>query len=156
MTPQLKQSFKELFTKFPYYIATYVCLVGMAWLLFFPFTPKKLDPSTYITPNAQGEALFKAHISNGQVFRVGHTGSMKPLLQGGEWIVTTTDYKSIQLGQILVYQAPYNQNPLIHRAVAKDNLGWIMSGDSSPHTESWFRVTQESYLGTCIAIYKHP
>jgi hypothetical protein len=151
---QFSQSLKELFTKFPYYVATYVFLVGIIWLLFFPFKPVKLDPPTYITPNAQAEALLKAHTSNGQVFRVSYTGSMKPLLQGGEWVVTAAAYNQIQLGQVLVYKAPYNQSPIIHRAVQKDNLGWIMSGDSSPRTESFFRVTPESYIGTTIAIFR--
>lgn len=156
MTPQFKQSLKELFTKFPYYIATYVCLVGMAWLLFFGWTPVKLDPPIYITPHAQGEALIKAHASNGQVFRVSYTGSMEPLLHGGEWVVTTSDYSAIKKGQVLVYKAPYNQTPIIHRAVEQDSLGWIMSGDSAQHTESWFRVIPPNYIGTTIAIYKTP
>jgi hypothetical protein len=153
---QFRQSLKELFTKFPYYLATYVFLVGIIWLLFFPFKPVKLDPPLHITPNAQGEALLLAHTSNGQVFKVSYTGSMKPLLQGGEWAVTVAAYDKIQLGQVLVYKAPYNQSPIIHRAVQKDKDGWLMSGDSSPISESWFRVTPESYIGTAIAIFRDP
>lgn len=152
----MKQTLKAAFTQFPFCLATYVFLVGIIWLLFFPFKPVKLDPPTYITPNAQGEALLKAHTSNGQVFRVSYTGSMKPLLQGGEWVVTAAAYNQIQLGQVLVYKAPYNQSPIIHRAVQKDKDGWLMSGDSSPISESWFRVTPESYIGTAIAIFRDP
>lgn len=152
----MRQNLKSAFTELPYCLATYVCLIGMGWLLFFGWTPVKVDPPTYITPNAQGEALIKAHTSNGQVFRVSYTGSMKPLLQGGEWVVTIPAYSAIKKGEVLVYQAPYNQSPIIHRAVEQDSLGWIMSGDSSPHTESWFRVTPESYIGTTIAIFRDP
>jgi hypothetical protein len=153
---QFSQSLKELFTKFPFYLATYVFLIGIIWLLFFPFKPVRLDPPIHITPNAQAEALLKAHTSNGQVFKVSHTGSMKPILQGGEWVVTVSAYENIQLGQILAYHAPYNKNPIIHRAVQKDKLGWIMAGDSAPTSEPWFRVTPESYIGTTIAIFRSP
>ena len=152
----MKQTLKAAFTQFPFCLATYVFLVGIIWLLFFPFKPVKLDPPLHITPNAQGEALLLAHTSNGQVFKVSYTGSMKPLLQGGEWVVTAAAYNQIQLGQVLVYKAPYNQSPIIHRAVQKDNYGWLMSGDSSPISESWFRVTPESYIGTAIAIFRDP
>lgn len=152
----MRSILKSAFTELPYCLATYVCLIGMGWLIFFSWTPVKLDPPTYTTPNAQGEALIKAHTSNGQVFRVSYTGSMKPLLQGGEWVVTVAAYDKIQLGQVLVYKAHYNPNPLIHRAVQQDTHGWIMSGDSSPISESWFRVTPETYIGTTIAIFKDP
>lgn len=153
---QFLQSIKELFTKFPYYLATYVFLVGIIWLLFFPFNPVKLDPPTYTTLSAKEEAITKAQSANAQVFQVGYTGSMKPLLQGGEWVVVSSNYNSIQLGQVLVYKAPYHNNPIIHRAVQKDKDGWIMSGDSSPRSEPWFRVTPETYIGTAIAIFRNP
>lgn len=156
MNPHIKDSLKEFFTKFPFCLATYVCLVGIAYLLFFGWTPVKVDPPTYLTPTPKEEAIIKAISSNGQVYQVSYTGSMKPLLQGGEWVVSAKNYDSIQKGEVLIYQAPYNQSPIIHRAVEKDKLGWIMSGDSAKHTESWFRVTPETYIGTTIAIFKNP
>lgn len=152
----MKTLLKSAFLELPYCIATYVCLIGMGWLLFFGWTPVKLNPPIHKTHEVQASAQLKAIELNGKAFQVAHTGSMEPLLKGGEWIVAVADYPSIQKGQILVYQAPYNKNPLLHRAVEKDHLGWIMSGDSAPHTESWFRVTPESYIGTAIIIYTHP
>ena len=150
----MKQSIIQAFTKFPHCLATYVCLVGAAILLFNPFRPPKIDPPTYLVPNPQEVAQQEAAKVGGKVWSVGNTGSMKPLLQGGEFVVTWGNFDNIQVGNVLVYSATYHHNPLIHRAVQKDSHGFLMAGDSSPRSESWSRVTKDNYLGTAISIYR--
>jgi hypothetical protein len=81
---------------------------------------------------------------------------MKPLLQGGEYVVTVSKFDDIKVGDILVYHASYNKNPIIHRAALKDKHGWLMSGDSSRLSESWARVTKDNYLGTAVVGYRKP
>jgi len=151
----VRDSLKSAFTSWPHCIATYVCLIGAGWLLFVPYIPTKLDPPTYSVANSQEAAIQEAARINGKVWSVMHTGSMKPLLQGGEHAVTVAKFDTVQRGQVLVYRATYNANPIIHRAVEQDKYGWLMAGDSSPRSESWARVTSENYLGTVVAIYRN-
>jgi hypothetical protein len=99
-------------------------------------------------------AQAKADELGGKVWQVGFTGSMKPLLKGGEYVVTVYRYDAIRTGEVLVYTATYHDKPIIHRAVQKDGYGWLMSGDSSPRSESWARVTKDNYLGTAVAAYR--
>lgn len=142
----MREQLKAAFTKLPYCLATYVCLIGAGWLLAFGWEPVKDNPPVYVR---------EMEVRTGEkVWHVSHTGSMKPFLQGGEYVVTVANYEAIRLGQILVYYAPYNKSPLVHRAVQKDKDGWIMSGDSAKHTESWYRVTKDNYLGTVVSVYR--
>lgn len=150
----MKEILKSAFTLFPHCIATYVCIIGAVCLLVFGWQPKKIDPPVYIVSNPEMVAREAAQKANGNVWHVGYTGSMKPLLQGGEYAVTAKDFSNIKEGQILVYHATYNKNPIIHRAVQHDSYGWLMSGDSAKISESWSRVTEQNYIGTVIAIYK--
>ena len=115
--------------------------------MFVGWEPVKDNPPIYLQETKVGEGQ--------KAWQVSYTGSMRPFLQGGEVVVTEANYDAIKLGQIVVYQAPYNKSPIVHRAVQKDGLGWIMSGDSAKHTESWYRVTKDNYLGTVVAVYQN-
>ena len=152
----MKEQLKAAFTSWPHCIATYVALLGAAWLLAFGWKPVKVDFPVYVVANPEMAATQKAYEVDGKVWAVGFTGSMKPLLQGGEVVVTQHNFDNIQAGQILVYRATYYDKPIIHRAIQKDKYGWLMSGDSSRLSESWARVTNDNYLGTAIAGYKKP
>jgi signal peptidase I len=143
----MKEQLKAAFTSWPHCLATYVALAGAFWLLAFGWKPVLNNPPVYTGIVAVGEGE--------KAWKVSFTGSMKPFLRGGEIAVTKADYDSIQVGQILVYKASYNNNPIIHRAVQKDRDGWIMSGDSAKHTESWARVNKDNYLGTVVAVYQN-
>ena len=91
---------KAAFTAWPYCLATYVALIGAAWLLFVPFEPVKRDPTVYPAGNPQLAAETAAKALDGRVWVVSHTGSMKPLLQGGEYAVTVKEYPKVKLGQV--------------------------------------------------------
>ena len=150
----MKEQLKAAFTSFPYCIATYVALVGAVWLLFFQFEPVRDDPVVREVARAEQAATEAAGRLGGRVWRVGFTGSMRPLMRGGEYAVTVSRFDDVRLGQVLVYSAIYHNNPIVHRAVQKDSYGWLMSGDSAPHSESWARVTAGNYLGTVVEIYR--
>jgi hypothetical protein len=145
---------KSAFTSWPHCVATYVCLIGATWLLAFGWKPVRVDPKIYVTRYPEAEARQLAEQIGGKVWVVGFTGSMKPLLKGGEYVVSVPNFQSIKQGEVLIYNQPYHDKPIVHRAVQVDNDGWIMSGDSAKHTESWARVTASNYLGTAVAIYR--
>lgn len=138
-----------------------VCLTGATWLLLFGWQPDKSADPVPILAGAAAEAEAATHAerlgAGGRAFIVSPTGSMRPLLQGGDYVVTQSDYASARVGQVFAYWPTFatrSGHPLIHRAVQKDKDGWIMSGDSAPHTESWARVTEANYIGTLVAIYR--
>ena len=138
-------------------ISIAVCVVGAAWLLAFGWKPKLTPIPTHTVANAEAAAIAYATATGGEVFRVTDTGSMRPLLTGGECVVTVRNYTGIKVGAVVVYRPTFataTGNPLIHRAAQLDKYGWIMSGDSAPHTESWARVTEANYIGTVVAIFR--
>ena len=150
----MREQLKAAFTAWPHCLATYVCLIGVTWLLAFGWKPTKIDFPIYPSAMPANAAQAKADEIGGKVWHVGFTGSMKPLLQGGEYVVTVERYDAIKVGEVLVYRATYHENPIIHRAAEQDSHGWLMSGDSAPVSESWARVTRKNYLGTAIAGFR--
>ena len=150
----LKDSIKAAFTAWPHCIATYVALLGAACLLTFGWKPVKKDFPIYDSATPLALAEDAAAKLGGKVWQVAATGSMRPLMAGGEYVVTVENFDAIERGQVLVYHATYNRNPIIHRAVELDAHGWLMSGDSAPVSESWARVTRENYLGTVVVGYR--
>jgi hypothetical protein len=151
----MREALKSAFVAWPHCLATYVCLVGMTCLLAFGWKPTKRDFAIYESAIPLALAEDAAAKLGGKVWQVSATGSMRPLLAGGEYVVTVANFDAIERGQVLVYHATYNRNPIIHRAVELDAHGWLMSGDSAPVSESWARVTRENYLGTVVLGYKN-
>jgi hypothetical protein len=145
---------KSAFTSWPHCLATYVCLIGATWLLACGWKPVRVDFPVEVAAMPANAAQSKADEVGGKVWQVAFTGSMKPLLQGGEFVVTVYRYDAIRTGEVLVYRAAYHDKPIIHRAVERDSHGWLMSGDSASVSESWARVTEKNYLGTAIVAYK--
>lgn len=150
----MRNLLKSAFTSWPHCVATYVCLIGATWLLAFGWKPVKKDFPIYDSPIADVLAHDVAEKLNGRAWNVSFTGSMRPLLTGGEYVVTVDRFDDLEVGQVVVYRASYNSNPIIHRAVQKDSHGWLMSGDSAKVSESWARVTRENYLGTAVVGYR--
>jgi hypothetical protein len=151
----VRDSLKSAFTSWPHCIATYVALIGAGWLFAFGWRPVRLDPPLHLSAFPEAEARQEAAQVNGKVWSVGFTGSMKPLLEGGEYVVSVSRYETIRKGEVLIYSQPYHPIPIVHRAVQQDRDGWIMSGDSAKRTENWARVTQKEYIGTVVAVYRN-
>ncbi len=90
------------------------------------------------------------------------TRSMEPLIHGRTYVVVAKrPYRSIARQDILLYRgrpdaAKSERRPLLHRAVLQDRYGWLMSGDNNRWSESWDRVTPDTYLGTVVAIFSFP
>lgn len=66
-------------------------------------------------------------------------------------------FGSLKAGEIITYQAdwlPVGAAPVTHRLVKRESDGWILSGDDNRQTESKWRVTEKTYIGVVVAIYR--
>jgi len=114
---------------------------------------------------SRSEALIAcedyAAANGGTVVTTSGTPSMEPLIHGQTFVVVQKrPFESIAKKEILVYMGrPDSSKPtrvkMLHRAVLHDRHGWIMSGDNNRWSESWDRVTPETYLGTVVALSEY-
>jgi len=87
---------------------------------------------------------------------------MEPLIHGQTYVVVQKRaYKLIEKSDLLVYMGRPNASKpdrakMLHRAVMCDRHGWVMSGDNNRWSESWDRVTPETYIGTVVALFEYP
>lgn len=95
----------------------------------------------------------------GLTFTVQPTGSMEPTIKGGDIIVVDTNkenHSKLRAGEIITYKADWYKGvePVTHRLIKKDSYGWLLSGDANPDVETKWRVTENSYVGKVVAIYR--
>jgi signal peptidase I len=92
------------------------------------------------------------------VYFVHDTHSMEPTLLGGDYIVIQrVPFTSLQEGEIITYTAgwqPLSADPVTHRIVGSDSYGLLLSGDNNARSEPKNRVTNATYHGKVIAIYR--
>jgi hypothetical protein len=97
--------------------------------------------------------------NGGTVVTTSGTPSMEPLIHGKTFaVVQNRPYASIALRDLVVYMGrPDGSKPtrmkMLHRAVEHDGGGWIMSGDNNRWSESWDRVTPQTYGGVVVALF---
>lgn len=104
----------------------------------------------------------------GKVYHVAPTGSMRPLIDDGDYIVVDTklEFGSLTAGRPVVYQAEWRTptaDPVTHRLSQKDGYGWIASGDAvrpvidengrNVHSEARYRITAANYRGVVVGVY---
>ncbi len=120
--------------------------------------PPKMRCAT--ATEALQEAVRLAAAIDGTVIQTSGTPSMEPLIRGRVFVVIKKhDYESIRKRQLLVYLGRPDarseaRQSLLHRAVLRDRGGWLMSGDNNARSESWDRVTPQTYLGTVEALFE--
>lgn len=85
------------------------------------------------------------------------TGSMYPYIkkapQGADPMKTVVayvvagpkKYADIQKGDLVVYYADWAHGCVMHQAAQKDKDGWIMTGLNNAQSESFTRVTPETF-----------
>ena len=114
------------------------------------------------TPFADAQA-WAAHNYPGilsEICQIGPTGSMLPLLQGGEWAVLAHHWPGVKVGKILAYTVAAGSSPaigsrLVHRVAEMRNGAAIMQGDTpGMPLEDWDPVTASNYIGTLVAVFK--
>jgi hypothetical protein len=120
---------------------------------------KRKDPPIYTYDSlalAAESARLHAKDINGMVWPPNECcGSMKPLIQEGDILVSLkTDYEKMS-GKVGIYGPKWNNGkPVAHRFVAKDKDGYIASGDANKKSESQERITEHNYIGEVMAIYR--
>lgn len=119
-------------------------------------------PSLTVCPDApRAELLARQYAKQhgGRVLQTSGTPSMRPLIQGKAFVVVTQEpYGAITRNSVLVYRGRSDSRKpdrslILHRAILHDRYGWLMSGDNNRWSESWDRVTTETYVGTVTAIF---
>jgi len=90
------------------------------------------------------------------------SGSMEPVYYRGDIIVIKgTEPSNIQIGDIVVYKRPYQDIPIVHRAIniieEEGNLYFVTKGDNNPFEDSYFDngkklpgVPEHAVLGVSI------
>jgi len=120
--------------------------------------PPKVRCATAL--EAMQQAVKLAAAIDGTVVQTTGTPSMKPLINGRVFVVIKKHaYDSIRQRQLLVYLGrpdarSEERRSLLHRAVLRDRGGWLMSGDNNARSESWDRVTPQTYVGTVEALFE--
>jgi hypothetical protein len=103
-----------------------------------------------------------ATANGGTIVTTSGTPSMEPLIHGKTYaVIVKLPYESIAKRDLLVYMGRPDANKpdrfkMLHRAVLHDRYGWMMSGDNNRWSESWDRVTPETYVGVVVALFEYP
>jgi hypothetical protein len=115
---------------------------------------------------SERDALWAARVyatgQGGSLVETSGTPSMEPLIHGKTYaVIKRCPFDAVVKRDILVYRGrPDASRPqrvtMLHRAVMHDRKGWIMSGDNNRWSESWDRVTPETYIGTVKALFAFP
>lgn len=104
--------------------------------------------------------LAKNQPSFSSLTTIGHTGSMLPTLQGGEYAVLVDDWAGVKVGKIIAYTVQAGSSPaigsrLVHRVFEMKDGAAIMKGDTEGMpVEDWDPVTKSNYIGTLVAVFK--
>lgn len=112
-------------------------------------------------PKEEAGMWMYNYAPGGMVFDVGETGSMKPWLDGSEFVVAVKNYGGIKLGDPVAYLTVGGSSPavgsrLLHRIVdGNGQTGWIPKGDTPGcPAEDWNPITPDNYVGTVVAVFR--
>ncbi|MGB9631438.1 MAG: signal peptidase I [Candidatus Methanodesulfokora sp.] len=84
------------------------------------------------------------------------SGSMEPTLEPGDLIlVQKVDPASLKVGDIIVFEVPWSNTPIVHRVIAIDNGKIFTKGDNNLYPDPSYRTSGDVY-GKVIEISGHP
>lgn len=124
--------------------------------------PGTIYTTTSVEPLTEA-ALWGANYFPGhhELTTASSTGSMLPLLVGGEYVVLAQDFDSVKWGSVVAYRTIGGSSPaigsrLIHRIVDGNAVtGWIPQGDTlGCAIEDWNPITRDNYIGTLVGIFR--
>ena len=122
-----------------------------------PVIPAKVQYASQ--SEAFAACIAYAEKNGGTVVTTSGTPSMEPLIHGKTFaVVQNRPFSSIATRDLLVYMGRPDASKatrvkMLHRAVQHDSCGWIMSGDNNRWSESWDRVTPQTYGGVVVALF---
>lgn len=103
--------------------------------------PKQPDSSLVLWEQPSPEIAAKAHArEKGLVaLRVADTGSMEPMLSGGDWVVLDAGFPFAKLreGDVILYTPDWAPDKwVLHACAAKSGEAWIVHGLANAHYEN--------------------
>lgn len=124
--------------------------------------PDHKDPVIYDQYLTQDQAFNAASIdieeNGGKIYTLLPTGSMEPLLHGGDYVVVKNKgFDDLSPGEVIAYVPDWSINrlPTIHRVLLRDSYGLLVAGDAvKGNEEAHFRVTPKNYIGVVTAVYR--
>jgi signal peptidase I len=79
------------------------------------------------------------------------TGSMKPVLRGGERLeVVHVPWASLRVGMVVVFQPTWRDGWVVHRIVGHEGKRWITKGDNVLWRDPGYLI-EDRYVG-CVEV----
>jgi hypothetical protein len=147
----------------PVVITIILCMGIIAYILMLTgCTPKRQQVATY-WGNTPGQALLAARLHaidvNGVFYTVAPTGSMRPTLEAGDYVVVKAiDFQELQPGMMVNYQARWlrpTSPTAVHWCVRKYGDEWVMDGENNKNYENTkdTMMGKKEFRGIVVAIY---
>lgn len=115
---------------------------GLTALVLAAIAPTVLDANTRLTAPV--------------LMRVSHTGSMRPLLKGGELVaVSKQEFATLKVGDLVIIWYEGRQLHVIHQIIERRatlfGLGYATKGLSNPERDRVI-LTADNYVGTAVKL----
>jgi len=83
---------------------------------------------------------------------VDYSGSMKPVLMGGERVdVTVVPFDQIEVGQMVVFWPCWKRTPVIHLAIRHEKRGIVTKGIDNRDEDPGY-MTADNFIGTAVIV----
>lgn len=123
--------------------------------------PKRPDPALVLWEQPAPEIAAKAHAREKgfSAHPVLPTGSMEPMITGGDWVVIapTFPWEKLEESDVIAYVPDWTPLLVIHACAAKSGHGWIVHGLANAHYENklngGLHVYSRHYRGKVVQIY---
>lgn len=149
-----------------YLIGAAIVVGGLAYLAFRSHKVATDGLPTRIECKSEAEAAALAGVRGIPVLGTGSMAPFIPPAPVGKNPKTTVvayavmesaaSYSDVQAGDLCIYQPEWRVGLVIHQAVKRDGLGWIMSGLNNARSESGWRVTSTNFRGIVARVYVWP
>jgi hypothetical protein len=143
------------------WVVSFMAVVSI-FLMMTGCTPKRQQVATY-WGNTPGQALLAARLHaidvNGVFYTVAPTGSMRPTLEAGDYVVVKAiDFQKLQPGMMVNYQARWlrpTSPTAVHWCVRKYGDEWVMDGENNKNYENTKETMmgKKEFRGIVVAIY---
>lgn len=86
------------------------------------------------------------------------TGSMEPVLDGGE-VLIYTDIGEVEEGDLIVFEDTARDIDIVHRVVGEEDAGYLTKGDANDHIDQHRGTpyaTEENTYGRVLVHFEWP
>jgi hypothetical protein len=143
------------------WVISFIAVISI-FLMLMGCTPKREPVATY-WGNTPGQALLAARLHaidiGGVFYTVAPTGSMKPTLEAGDYVVIKViKYEDLIPGMMVNYQARWlraDSPTAVHWCVRKYGDEWVMDGENNKNYENTKETMmgRKEFRGVVVGIY---